>query len=37
MIMTKKGSLIPRVFLGSDGHVIKVVLTLVPMIYRTED
>jgi hypothetical protein len=37
MIMTRNGSLIPRVFLGSAGHVMKFVETLVPMIYSTED
>ena len=37
MIMTKKGSLMARVFLGSTGHVMKFVDTLVPMISRTED
>ena len=30
MIMTRNGSLMPRVLLGSLGHVIYVVLTLVP-------
>ena len=37
IIMTRKGSLIPRVFLGSCGHVIYVVDTLVPSISRTRD
>ena len=37
MIMTRKGSLMARVFLGSRGQVMKLVLTLVPMISRTEE
>lgn len=37
MIMTKKGSLIPKVLLASAGQVMKLVETLVPMISRTED
>eukprot|EP00001_Collodictyon_triciliatum_P054543 09725_6 len=37
MIMTRKGSLIPRVFCGSAGHVIKFVLTFDPAISRTLD
>jgi hypothetical protein len=37
MIMTRNGSLIPSVFFGSAGHWIKVVLTLVPMISKTDD
>lgn len=37
MIMTKKGSLIASVFFGSSGHVIKFVLTFVPMISRTDE
>jgi hypothetical protein len=37
MIMTRKGSLIPSVSLGSAGAVMKLVLTLVPMISRTDD
>jgi hypothetical protein len=37
MIMTRKGSLMPRVFLGSQGQVMKVVLTFVPIISSTED
>ena len=36
MIMTRKGSLIPRVLLASAGQVMKLVETLVPMISRTE-
>jgi len=36
MIMTKKGSLIPRVLLASAGQVMKFVETLVPIISRTE-
>jgi hypothetical protein len=32
MIITKNGSFIPKVFLGSEGHVIKLVETLVPII-----
>lgn len=35
--MTRKGSLMPRVSLGSAGAVMKLVLTLVPMISSTED
>lgn len=37
MIMTKNGSLIPRVFLGSAGHVRYVVDTLLPQISSTDD
>ena len=37
MIMTRKGSLMARVFLGSRGQVMKLVLTFVPMISRTEE
>jgi hypothetical protein len=37
MIITKKGSLMPNVFFGSAGQEINVVLTLVPMISKTED
>jgi adenine specific DNA methylase Mod len=37
MIITRKGSLIARVFLGSSGHVIKLVLTLVPIISSTDE
>lgn len=37
MIITRKGSLIPRVFWGSAGQVMKLVDTLVPMISRTDD
>lgn len=35
MTITRKGSLIPRVSLGSSGAEIKVVLTLSPMISKT--
>jgi hypothetical protein len=35
MIMTKKGSLIPNVYLGSAGALIKFVLTFVPIISKT--
>ena len=35
--MTRNGNLMPRVFLGSAGHVMKVVLTLVPTISKTRD
>jgi hypothetical protein len=35
--MTKKGSLIPKVWLGSAGQVMNVVLTFVPMISKTDD
>jgi hypothetical protein len=37
IIITRKGSLIARVFLGSSGHVIKLVLTFVPIISRTDE
>jgi hypothetical protein len=37
MIITRKGSLIPKVFFGSAGHWINVVLTFVPIISNTED
>ena len=37
MIMTRKGSLMPSVFLGSAGHVMYVVLTMVPTISSTSD
>ena len=37
MIMTKKGSLMPRVSCGFCGQVMKAVVTLVPMISSTED
>ena len=37
MIMTRKGSLMPRVYLSCWGQVMKAVVTLVPMISRTED
>jgi hypothetical protein len=37
MIMTRKGSLIPKVFFGSAGQVMKFVDTFVPMISSTED
>ena len=36
-IMTRKGSLIPKVFMGSAGHAIKLVLTLAPVISITVD
>jgi hypothetical protein len=32
MIMTRKGSFIPNVSLGFCGHVMKAVVTFVPMI-----
>jgi len=35
--MTRKGSLMASVFLGSSGHVMKLVLTFVPMISRTDE
>ena len=35
--MTKNGSLIERVAFGSEGQVMKVVETFVPMISRTLD
>lgn len=35
--MTKNGNLMPSVSLGSAGAVMKLVLTLVPMISNTED
>lgn len=37
MIMTRKGSLMPRVSFSFWGQVMKAVVTLVPMISRTED
>jgi hypothetical protein len=37
MIMTRKGSLMPRVYFSFCGQVMKAVVTLVPMISRTED
>jgi hypothetical protein len=37
MIMTRKGSLIPSVSFSFWGQVMKAVVTLVPMISRTED
>ena len=37
MIITRNGSLIPSVSLGSDGADIKVVLTFVPIISNTDD
>ena len=37
MIITRNGSLIPRVFFASAGQVMYVVLTLVPTISRTND
>lgn len=37
MIITRKGSLMPNVFLGSAGHVMYVVDTLVPAISSTDD
>lgn len=37
MIMTRKGNLIPKVFFGSAGHWMNVVLTFVPIISRTDD
>jgi hypothetical protein len=36
-IITRYGSLIPRVFFGSAGHVMYVVETLVPTISKTRD
>ena len=35
--MTRKGSLIPKVYDSLAGHVINAVVTLVPMIYKTDD
>ena len=37
MIMTKKGSLMPRVLFLSAGHVMWLVETFVPMISSTLD
>ena len=37
MIMTRKGNLMPKVSFSLTGHVTKAVVTLVPMIYSTED
>jgi hypothetical protein len=36
-IITRKGSLMPSVFCGSAGHVMKVVLTFELMISSTDD
>jgi hypothetical protein len=36
MIITRYGSLIPRVFFGSDGHVINVVETFDEIISKTK-
>ena len=37
MIMTRKGSLIPKVYLSFAGQVTKDVVTLVPIISSTDD
>ena len=37
MIMTRKGNLMPRVCFSSAGHVMKAVVTLVPIISSTDD
>ena len=37
MIMTRNGSLMPSVFLGSAGHVMYVVDTFTPAISSTDD
>jgi hypothetical protein len=37
MIITKKGNLIPKVYLGSAGALIKLVDTFVPIISRTDE
>lgn len=37
MIMTRKGSLMPNVSCSLAGQVIKAVVTLVPIISKTED
>ena len=37
MIITRNGSLIPKVLDGSAGQVMKLVVTLVPMISNTLD
>ena len=37
MIITKNGNLIPKVYLGSAGAVMKFVLTLVPIISKILD
>lgn len=37
IIITRKGSFIPKVSLGFCGQVMKAVVTLVPIISRTED
>ena len=36
IIITKKGNLMPKVFLGSAGHVMYVVLTFVPTTSKTK-
>lgn len=37
IIITKKGNLMPSVYFGSAGAVIKFVLTFVPIISKTVD
>ena len=37
MTITKKGNLIPKVSFGFEGALINVVLTLQPIISKTED
>ena len=37
IIITRNGNLMPSVFFGSAGHVMYVVLTLVPAISKTSD
>ena len=37
MIMTRKGSLMPKVYFSLTGHVINAVVTLVPIISSTDD
>jgi len=35
--MTKKGSFMPKVYFSFAGQVIYAVVTLVPIIYKTDD
>ena len=37
IIMTKKGSFMPKVYFSFAGQVIYAVVTLVPIIYKTDD
>ena len=37
MIMTRKGNLMPSVYDSLAGQVMNAVVTLVPIIYKTDD